>query len=196
MKYKTIYADPPWMEKGWNKGGRENPQLRGANRHYKLMTTEEICKMKDFISTLINPEGCHLYLWVTNNFLEEGLQVMQEWGFIYKTKITWTKDRIGLGQYYRGLTEDCLFGVHGNLPYKTQTTEKQNLFGESVQTEHRLQGITCFASPKGKHSAKPEFMRQLIEQVSHPPYIELFARQEVKNWDTWGNEIKKPLTTL
>jgi N6-adenosine-specific RNA methylase IME4 len=185
--YKTIYADPPWHESG---AGRIT---RGANKHYPLMPTDEIIKMKDFISTLANPEGCHLYLWVTNNFLEDGLRVMKEWGFTYKTKITWIKDRMGLGQYFRGITEDCLFGVKGKVPYKLDKHEKKTIFGDTITHEYRLQGITCFQSPKGEHSSKPEFMRKLIEKVSYPPYIELFSRKTIENWDTWGDSVKPTL---
>ena len=78
-------------------------------------------KTKDIIQLPVHDladENCHLYLWVTNNHLIDGLKVMQAWGFKYKTMITWTKDRFGLGQYFRGITEHCLFGVKGTLPYK------------------------------------------------------------------------------
>ena len=126
-KYYTIYADPPWKERG---GGQIK---RGANKHYSLMSVKEIINMKKFINE-ISHDNCHLYLWVTNNFLESGLRVMKEWGFDYKTMITWNKvlldewnnvlrGNIGLGQYFRGVTEHCLFGVKGNLPYKKMIKE-------------------------------------------------------------------------
>ena len=73
---------------------------------------------------------CHLYLWVTNNFLADGLKVMESWGFRYVTTITWVKDRIGLGQYFRGITEQCLFGVKGKLPYKIIDGKRQQ--GQTV----------------------------------------------------------------
>ena len=101
MKYKTIYADPPWMEHG---GGKIK---RGADRHYPLMKTKDILALP--VHELIDPEGCHLYLWTTNNFLPDALEVVKAWGFEYVTLITWMKDRQGLGQYYRGLTEHCIF---------------------------------------------------------------------------------------
>ena len=109
--YKTIYADPPWFESG---GGKIK---RGADAHYSLMKTKDIVAMAPFAKSLAD-ENCHLYLWTTNNFLPDALEVMKAWGFDYKTVITWVKDRQGLGQYFRGLTEHCLFGVKGNLPYK------------------------------------------------------------------------------
>ena len=171
IKYKTIYADPPWMEMG---GGKIK---RGADRHYPLMKTKEIIALKDFIGK-ISDTNCHLYLWTTNNFIQDALLVMKEWGFVYKTTITWMKDRFGLGQYYRGITEHCLFGVKGNLPYRT------NLNGK------RSQGVTGFISPRTEHSVKPKEMRIMIERVSYPPYIELFAREKAEGWDVWGNEVE------
>lgn len=170
MKYKTIYADPPWPECG---GGKIK---RGADKHYPLMKVKEIIEMKDFIKS-ISEDNCHLYLWVTNNFLQDGLTVMKEWGFVYKTTITWIKDRFGLGQYFRGNTEHCLFGVKGVLPYKVIDGKRQ-------------QGITGFQSPRQEHSKKPIEMINMIEKVSYPPFIELFAREKKEGWDCWGNEIK------
>lgn len=169
MKYKTIYADPPWNEQG---GGKIK---RGADRHYPLMKTGEIVGLASMVDGLAE-DNCHLYLWVTNNFLPDGLEVMKEWGFNYKTTITWVKDKFGLGQYYRGQTEQCLFGVKGNLPYKVVDGKRQ-------------QGATWIYATRGKHSAKPEEMRNVIEKVSYPPYIELFARKTTENWDVWGDEV-------
>lgn len=166
-RYLTIYADPPWMETG---GGKIK---RGADRHYPLMKTKDIMRLP--IGEIAH-DNCHLYLWTTNNFLKDALKVMEAWGFTYKTIITWNKDKIGLGQYFRGLTEHCLFGVKGVLPYKT-------LDGK------RCQGRTGFYATKGKHSEKPIEMRRMIELVSYEPRIELFARQQVPGWDCWGNEI-------
>ena len=168
MKYKTIYADPPWLEVG---GGKIH---RGANRHYELMKTKEIMSIPIFN---LADNNCHLYLWVTNNFLMDGFDVMKVWGFEYKTMITWMKDRFGLGQYFRGITEHCLFGVRGNLPYK------------SIDGK-RAQGITGFYEAKQNHSKKPETMRKMIELVSYPPRLELFAREKHDGWDVWGNEVE------
>lgn len=168
-KYKTIYADPPWLERG---GGKIK---RGADRHYDLMATKDIIGMKSMINNIVD-DNCHLYLWVTNNFLEDGLLVVKGWGFKYITMITWVKDRIGLGQYYRGITEHCIFARKGMLPYKSINGK-------------RSQGKTLIEAPKTNHSTKPEEMRKMIEMVSHPPYIELFARNKFKGWDVWGNEV-------
>lgn len=170
MVYKTIYADPPWMECG---GGRIK---RGADKHYPLMKTKDIIDLP--IRELVDPNGCHLYLWTTNNFLPDALKVVEAWGFDYITLITWMKDRQGLGQYYRGLTEHCIFASTKNrLPYKLINNTRQ-------------QGLTGFCAPKGKHSQKPETMRAMIEKVSYAPRIELFAREPHEGWDVWGNEVE------
>lgn len=166
-KYKTIYVDPPWKETG---GGRIK---RGADRHYGLMPTIEIINLP---VPEIADENCHLYLWVTNNFMKDGFKVLDAWGFRYVTMITWMKDRMGLGQYFRGISEHCLFGVKGNLPYKTLDGKRQ-------------QGKTGFTAPKSVHSRKPEEMRNMIELVSYEPRIELFARTQSPGWDVWGNEV-------
>lgn len=169
MKYHTIYADPPWLERG---GGKIK---RGADRHYPLMKTSEIIAL-DVAS--ICEDDAHLYLWVTNNFLPDGLRVMEAWGFRYVTTITWMKDRQGLGQYFRGITEHCLFGVKGHLPYKLDENGK------------RCQGLTGFTAPRTEHSRKPEEMRDMIRRVSYGPYVELFAREPHEGWDVWGNEVE------
>lgn len=168
-KYKTIYADPPWMERG---GGKIK---RGADRHYPLMKTKDIMALP--VRNLIHEDGCHLYLWTTNNFLPDALQVVQAWGFVYVTMITWQKDRIGLGQYFRGNTEHCIFATTTKrLPYKILEGKRQ-------------QGITGFIAERNEHSKKPDEMRKMIELVSYEPRIELFARQEFDGWDSWGNEV-------
>jgi N6-adenosine-specific RNA methylase IME4 len=178
IKYQTIYADPPWPEIG---GGKI---CRGAQKHYPVMKIHEIIALKDFINKLA-AENCHLYLWVTNGYLPEGLEVMKEWGFRYLNIITWKKDRMGIGQYFRGLSEQCLFGVRGRLPYKVDPV-----------TGKRCQGRTAFDAVKGRHSEKPIEMRKMIELVSHGPRIELFARQKFEGWDSWGNEVENSVENL
>ena len=142
------------------------------------MQIDEIIALKDFVKS-ISEDNCHLYLWTTNAFMKSGFRVMEEWGFRYITIITWMKDRIGIGQYYRGITEHCLFGVKGNLPYK-----------KDLVTGKRCQGRTGFTEAKTIHSRKPVQMRQMIELVSHEPRIELFARIKIDGWDCWGNEVE------
>lgn len=163
-------ADPPWMERG---GGKSK---RGADRHYPLMHTEAICDL--YVQEHVHQDGCHLYLWVTNNFLPDGLRVMDAWGFVYITCITWAKYKIGLGQYYRGQTEHILFGrTKKVLPYKTNASGK------------REQGSTLFHAPRTRHSAKPPEARHIIDRVSYGPRLEMFARESQPGWDAWGNEL-------
>lgn len=168
-KYKTIYIDPPWEEKG---GGKIK---RGADRHYNVMKLHEIEALP--VQNLIDTEGCHLYMWVTNNFLPKAFELLKAWGFEYITLITWNKDRFGLGQYYRGITEHCIFAsTKKRLPYKVTSGKRQ-------------QGVTGFYEAKTIHSRKPIKMREMIEKVSYEPRIELFARQYIDGWDCWGNEV-------
>jgi len=172
-KYNIIYADPPWMETG---GGKIK---RGADRHYSLMKTKDICALP---INQIADNNCHLYLWTTNAFLPDALKVMEAWGFTYKTMITWVKDKIGLGQYFRGMSEHCLFGVKGNLPYKTDVEGK------------RMQGRTAFYAPKSVHSKKPDEMREMIHLVSdreNIKKIELFAREKNNGWDVLGYDVNE-----
>lgn len=152
------------------RGGR-----RGANAHYQLMKAKEIIALAPMVQELAEDDA-HLYLWTTNNFLPDALKVMKAWGFRYITTITWMKNQIGLGQYFRGLTEHCLFGVRGKLPYKVIDGKRQ-------------QGKTGFFEKKREHSRKPVQMREMIEKVSYPPFIELFARERFNGWDAWGNEV-------
>lgn len=168
----TQTHNPPWYERGAGK------IKRGADRHYSLMKTRDIIALP--VEKIV-AQNAHLYLWTTNNFLPDALTVMKAWGFDYKTIITWVKDRIGLGQYFRGQTEHCLFGVRGMLPYKIVNGKRQ-------------QGRTAFHSPKGQHSAKPFVMRQIIEIVSDRDgfnKIELFAREKVSGWDAWGLGVEE-----
>ena len=161
-KYKTIYADPPWYESG---GGKIK---RGADKHYPLMSNRDIKLLP--VSNIAEPD-CYLFMWVTNNFLPEGLDTMRHWGFRYVTNLVWGKPSFGLGQYFRGQHEICLFGVRGKL--------KKKVNNES----------TLILKPKEKHSKKPEGFYDKIERVAYPPFIELFARQRREGWDSWGNEI-------
>lgn len=172
--------DPPWWESG---GGKIT---RGAQRHYPLMKTPAICSLP--IEQLFE-EDAHLYLWVTNNFLPDGLQVMKAWGFRYVTNIAWgkvspltpedTEPRIqqGLGQYFRGAHELLLFGVRGQPPYRTTAEGK------------RAQHPSLVLAPRGRHSAKPPIFRVIAEKVSAGPYLEGFARDKAEGWDSWGNEV-------
>lgn len=170
MGLRTIVADPPWLERG---GGKIK---RGADRHYSLMSTDDIIKLmrKVIFGYGVDEEGSHMYMWVTNNFLEDGLRVMRELGWRYVTMRTWAKDRIGLGYYWRGQTEHVLFGVRGKLPALVRTGS--TLVGKSIVK-------------RGRHSAKPQVFFDEVERVSPGPRLEIFAREPREGWTVWGNEV-------
>jgi N6-adenosine-specific RNA methylase IME4 len=168
--YRTIYADPPWSEVG---GGLIK---RGADAHYGLMKQIDLLALSGQIRRITAP-AAHLYLWVTNNFMEDGLELAWAWGFEYKTLITWAKDRFGLGQYFRGQTEHCIFAVKNVLAYK-------------IKDGKRLQGTTLITAPRLAHSKKPAQMREYIERVSYEPRLELFGRKVPAEWDAIGLELE------
>ena len=159
MKYKTILADPAW-EYGKGFG-------YGAGEYYPLMKLEDI---KNLPIKDISDEDAHLYLWCPNSLLPQALEVMKSWGFEFKTIITWVKNRSIFGYYFKGQTEQLLFGVKGKLP-----PLKQNQ-------------VTILNGKIGKHSQKPSGQYVMIETVSPSPRIELFARHRRQGWDVWGNE--------
>ena len=172
-RFNTVLADPPWLERG---GGQVK---RGADRHYPLMATKDIAALP--VVDVVHDDA-HLYLWVTNNFLPDGLEVMRAWGFRYVTNLAWGKVREGvvqqgLGQYFRGAHELLLFGVRGRVPYRTTAEGK------------RAQHPSLVLEPRGEHSRKPDVFHRIIEKVSPGPYVELFARRPMPGWEVWGNAI-------
>lgn len=167
-QYRCILADPPWKETG---GGKIK---RGANRHYPLLSTPDIIRVM-YQASLWNPApNSHLWMWVTNNFLEDGLFVMRALGYKYITNAVWVKDRIGLGQYIRGQHELLLFGRRGRLPSNSRKEK-------SVIEAHRK-----------KHSQKPEKSFEMIEAISPGPRLEMFSRAPREGWDVWGNQVPTP----
>jgi N6-adenosine-specific RNA methylase IME4 len=165
--YRTILLDAPWLERGAGKS------KRGADRHYPLLRTEEIPRVVQ-ASPLWRPaESAHCYCWATNNFLPDALWVLAELGFDYKTVLTWAKDRYGLGRYFRGQTEQLLFGTRGDfIPTATNTTS------------------TLIQAPRGAHSVKPLEVYELIEANSPGPRVEFFARARRPGWDADGNQLQ------
>ncbi len=178
--FQTLIADPPWLERG---GGKIK---RGADRHYPLMSTREICLLP--VPEWMAPNA-HLYLWATNNFLQDAFVVLAAWQFRYVTMVTWVKDKPGLGQYFRGMTEHLLFGVRGVLPYR-QLENGLRAQGRTVMyADDGCPLPSAIEAPRTKHSEKPEVFRRIVEQVSHGPYLEMFARRPANNWTVWGNEL-------
>jgi len=174
-KYSVIVADPPWLERGSGK------IKRGADRHYPLMkTTEIVATMADVLGGRV-ADDAHLYLWVTNNFLVDGLGVIDALGFRYVTNVVWIKNRPGLGQYFRGCHELCLFAVRGR--------------GLAVRSESRSIVSTLTAAHvrredgERKHSGKPSEFFDMVERRSTGERLEMFARVRRPGWDSWGNEV-------
>jgi len=173
-RFRTILADPPW--RFTNRTGKVAPEHRRLSR-YGTMSLEEICSLP--ISDL-SERTAHLYLWVPNALLPDGLEVMRQWGFNYKSNLIWHKvrkdggsDGRGVGFYFRNVTEILLFGVRGpNARTLAPGRSQVNLVG----------------SRKREHSRKPDEFYDIIEACSSGPYLELFGRGERDGWTTWGNQ--------
>ena len=175
-KFSTVLADPPWQFQ--NRTGKMAPEHKRLSR-YPTLSLEEI-KALPVQSAL--KETAHLYLWVPNALLAEGLQVMEAWGFTYKTNLIWYKirkdggpDRRGVGFYFRNVTEMILFGVRGKNARTLQPGRTQE---------------NIIASQKREHSRKPDEQYQIIESCSEGPYLEMFARGNRPQWECWGNQAE------
>jgi len=173
-KFKTIYADPPWQFQ--NRTGKVAPEHSRLHR-YPTMTLNEICELPVANHA---EENAHLYLWIPNALLPEGLTVLDEWGFRYVSNLVWLKTRKdgqpdgrGVGFYFRNTTEILLFGVRGSLR-TLQPARSQ---------------VNAILSRKREHSRKPDEFYDLIEACSPGPFLELFARHKRQGWRQWGNEI-------
>jgi N6-adenosine-specific RNA methylase IME4 len=173
QKYATILADPPWQFS--NRTGKVAPEHKRLLR-YPTMSLEEIKQLP--VSSIVR-EKAHLYLWVPNALIKEGLEVMRRWGFEYKTNIVWCKvrkdggpDGSGVGFYFRNVTELVLFGIRGRMRTLDPGRSQVNI----IRTRKR------------EHSRKPDELYDLIEACSPGPYLELFARVPRQDWAVWGNE--------
>ena len=172
-RFATILADPPWQFQ--NRTGKVAPEHRRLLRY----PTMELQEIMDMPIGKLSAARSHLYLWVPNALLMEGLQVMKAWGFTYKSNMVWLKirkdggpDGRGVGFYFRNVTELILFGVRGSMrtlqPGRTQ--------------------VNVLATRKREHSRKPDEIYDIIEACSPGPYLELFARFQREGWSQWGNE--------
>lgn len=173
-RFSTILADPPWQFH--NRTGKMAPEHRRLSR-YSTMALQDI---ESLPVESIAEETAHLYLWIPNALLAHGLQVMDSWGFNYKTNIVWYKvrkdggpDRRGVGFYFRNVTEMILFGVRGKNARTLQPGRSQ---------------ANIIVSQKREHSRKPDEQYDLIEACSPGPFIELFARGPRKGWFGWGDQ--------
>lgn len=171
--YSTILADPPWQFN--NRTGKMALEHKRLLR-YPTMELKEIMELP--VSKLASAQS-HLYLWVPNALIKEGLQTLEAWGFTYKTNLVWYKirkdggpDGRGVGFYFRNVTELILFGVRGRM--------------RTLQPGRRQ--VNLMATRKREHSRKPDELYEIIEACSPGPYLELFARFRRPGWDQWGNE--------
>lgn len=175
--YRTILADPPWQFT--NRTGKMAPEHRRLSR-YATLSLDDIAAMP---VAGVTAETAHLYLWVPNALLPDGLRILDAWGFTYKSNIVWHKirkdggsDGRGVGFYFRNVTELVLFGVKGKNartlpPGRTQV----NLLG----------------TRKREHSRKPDEFYDIVEACSPGPYLELFARGPRQGWTSWGNQAEE-----
>lgn len=173
-RFATVLADPPW--RFVNRTGKMAPEHHRLSR-YGTMSVEEICALP--VSKVL-ADTAHLYLWVPNALLPEGLQVMQAWGFQYKTNLVWHKlrkdggsDGRGVGFYFRNVTELILFGVRGKNARTLDPGRTQ---------------VNYLGTRKREHSRKPDEQYELIEACSPGPYLEMFARGARPRWTVWGNQ--------
>ncbi|OPZ46161.1 MAG: hypothetical protein BWY94_00835 [Actinobacteria bacterium ADurb.BinA094] len=172
-RYSTILADPPWQFQ--NRTGKVAPEHKRLMR-YPTMELEEI---RTLPVAKLGAARSHLYLWVPNALLREGLSVMEAWGYAYKSNLVWYKirkdggpDGRGVGFYFRNVTELVLFGVRGSMRTLPPGRSQVNLV----------------SSRKREHSRKPDEIYDLVESCSPGPYLELFARFSRQGWTQWGNE--------
>ncbi len=167
QKFPTIYADPPWEY--------ENEASRAAaSNHYSTMSVGQICS--EPVSQLVE-DSAHLHLWTTNGLLREAFEVIDAWGFTYKSCLVWIKGDIGMGNYWRVSHEYLLLGVRGNLTFRDRTLPSW------IKADRTI------------HSRKPGIVRTLIERASPGPYLELYGREELHDsaWTVYGDRVERRL---
>jgi N6-adenosine-specific RNA methylase IME4 len=173
-RFATVLADPPWQFQ--NKTGKVAPEHRRLSR-YGTLTVAEIAALP--VQEIVAARA-HLYLWVPNALLPEGLRVLDAWGFAYKSNLVWHKvrkdggsDGRGVGFYFRNVTELLLFGVRGKNARTLAPGRRQ---------------VNYLATRKREHSRKPDEQYAIIEGCSPAPFLELFARGTRPGWAGWGNQ--------
>lgn len=171
--FRTVLADPPWRFQ--NRTGKVAPEHRRLDR-YSTLGLQDICDLPVQDVTATN---AHLYLWVPNALLPDGMKVMDSWGFRYVSNIVWAKrrkdggpDGRGVGFYFRNVTELILFGVRGSMRTLAPARSQVNMI----------------ESRKREHSRKPDEQYDLVQSCSPGPYLEMFARQAMPGWVAWGDE--------
>lgn len=186
-EYRTVVVDPPWAygsAKSGGKPGSAEGQYRTIGNQGREINRRTGAGIENLIG--VTPIGewtatdAHLYLWVTNPKLPFAFQLIDAWGFVYKTTLTWVKTtktgvpiKNGMGWFFRGCTEHVLFAVKGRLPIDTAKREKNVIHA-------RREG----------HSVKPQSFAQMVERVSPGPYLDVYARRQRMGWDAWGDEVE------
>ena len=172
--FRTILADPPWQFQ--NSTGKVAPEHKRLSRY----GTMKLDMIKQLPVSNLAADVAHLYLWVPNALLPEGIEVLRAWGFQYKSNIVWHKvrkdggsDGRGVGFYFRNVTELLLFGVRGKNARTLAPGRRQ---------------VNLFATRKREHSRKPDEQYEIIEACSPGPYLEMFARGARPKWVVWGNQ--------
>jgi len=163
QKFACVYADVPWSF-------RNTSSRAAAATHYQTMSYRQLRELP--VRELV-ADNAHLHFWVPNALLPESFDIMKAWGFQYKTNFAWVKPQIGMGNYWRNAHELMLLGVRGSLPFG------QNNVKSWLEVR------------RTSHSTKPDAIRELVEQVSPGPYLELFGRRTVPGWTTFGNQIER-----
>jgi N6-adenosine-specific RNA methylase IME4 len=174
-KYSVILADPPWNFETWGEGDRN------VTKYYAVMPTDDICKL-----SIPAEKNSVLFMWACWPKLKDAMQVIEAWGFEYKT-IAWVWAKLnknsmgffhGMGYYTRANTEPCLLATRGKMP-KPQARD--------------VQALIC--SPVRQHSRKPDEQYEKIERL-YPcgPYLEMFARHTRPGWDVWGHQVQSTVS--
>lgn len=171
-KYSVILADPPWRYDF-------DVESRATEKHYPTLTLGQIINYKDSQGIPITDkfaDDCILFLWATSPKLNEALEVIKQWGFIYKTNLIWAKDKIGLGWYCRNQHELLLIAEKGEMPLPEPPNRPRSIL----------------YAPRTNHSNKPKLIYRLIEKAypNYEKYLELFGiENKRKRWIVWGNEL-------
>lgn len=160
--FGCVYADPPW--KYGNQGTRAS-----TDNHYQTMTIQDLCEMpvEDLVA-----DDAHLHLWTTNAFIREAFELIEAWGFEYRSMFVWVKPQMGIGNYWRVSHEIMLLGIRGNAKRFNSRS---------------LKSWAC--ESRTRHSAKPDAIRTMVEDASSGPYLEMFGRKPCDGWTVFGNQI-------
>lgn len=179
-KYKTIVVDPPWKYGKWGKATPSSrPNGKTYDMPYETMAINEIkaLRLKEYAA-----DNCELYLWTTQKYLPFSFEILNEWGWKYCQTLTWCKKPRGTGQggVYCPTTEFLILGRRGKMP--------------NVKRVDSTWFLT--KRPHNVHSKKPEFFQDMIETVSEPPRLEVFARRKREGWDVFGNEVESDIQLI